>query len=151
MTEPPLLQPDLEIDECLGIPSFDLCADKGRERASVVSREKTERDKPYPVITNKVLDRDNRFSPKCYEYTESCQATPEGLQRVSGLLSAEPRLSRAEIVRRVEFGFFDTCGRPQISSCNAALGTLATDGRCRRREEAEAVGCAAAPNRCRQR
>ena len=56
-------------------------------------------------------------------------SAPEGLQRVTGLLSAEPQLSRAEISRRVDFGFFDACGHPQISSCTVALGALATDGR----------------------
>lgn len=56
-------------------------------------------------------------------------STPDALQRVSGLLSAEPQLSRAELSRRVcrEFGF--DCRHLQVSSCNVALGALSADRR----------------------
>ena len=53
---------------------------------------------------------------------------PEALQRVSGLLSAEPQLSRAELSRRVCGEFSFACDRPQTSSCSAALQALAADG-----------------------
>ena len=53
---------------------------------------------------------------------------PEALQRVSGLLSAEPQLSRAELSRRVCGEFSFACDRLQTSSCSAALQALAADG-----------------------
>ena len=68
---------------------------------------------------------------------------PEALQRVSGLLSAEPQLSRAELSRRVcgEFSFYDACDRPQTSSCSAALQALAADGQIVLPEPRASGGC----------
>ena len=59
---------------------------------------------PSPAITNKALNRDNRYPTQCTEnLVKQRLSTPEA--RVNGLLSAAPQLSRAELSRRVEFGF----------------------------------------------
>ena len=58
-------------------------------------------------------------------------SSPEGLKRLSAILSGSGGSSRAEIGRRVcgAFGFVDPSGKPQVTGCLATLRRLERDGK----------------------
>ncbi len=58
-------------------------------------------------------------------------SSPEGLKRLSAILTASGGASRAEIGRRVcgAFGFVNPSGKPQVTGCLATLRRLERDGK----------------------